>query len=187
MARVPPASTAQFAAIYGEDAPLQRRVYAQNPGVAAAYVAFAAGLREAGTLPPRLIELVRLRVAFHNQCRSCMAIRYQDGVEDGVTEGLVCSLESPQEAPDLTAAERAAIAYADLLATDHFAITDDTFAELRRYFADPEIIELCFNVAVFVGFGRMAMSLDMTDELPDRYQEPGLVAPWTGPVAQVVR
>ena len=39
-----------------------------------------------------------------------MAVRYEEGVDDGVTEALVCSLERPSEAPDLSEAERAAIA-----------------------------------------------------------------------------
>ena len=54
-------------------------------------MAFAGGLKIHRELPERLIELVRLRVAFHNQCRSCMAIRYKDAIEDGLTEDLVCS------------------------------------------------------------------------------------------------
>ena len=31
-----------------------------------------------------------------------MAIRYQSAVDDGLTETMVCSLEKPQDAPDLT-------------------------------------------------------------------------------------
>ena len=81
-------------------------------------------------MPGRLIELVRLRIAFHNQCRSCMAIRYSTGLNDGLTEGLVCSLERPQEAEDLTDSERAALAYADLMATDHLAVDDALFDRL---------------------------------------------------------
>jgi hypothetical protein len=107
-----------------------------------------------------------------------MSVRYSYGVEDGLTEGLVCSLEQPEEAEDLTAAERAAIAYADLMATNHFGVDDQTFARLREHFSEPEIMELCFHVAFYVGFGRMAMSLDMVDDLPEAYRADGRVAPW---------
>jgi hypothetical protein len=51
------------------------RFYAHRPELAEAYVAFMAALRRPGLLSRRLVELVRLRVAFHNQCRSCMAVR----------------------------------------------------------------------------------------------------------------
>jgi hypothetical protein len=56
-----------------------------------------------------------------------MAVRYNSALEDGLTEDLVCSLEKPMEAPDLTDAEKAAIHYADLAASNHLAISEETF------------------------------------------------------------
>lgn len=52
--------------------------------VAEALGALNAEIRSTGTLPPRLLELVRLRIAFHNQCRSCMSVRYQSAIDDGL-------------------------------------------------------------------------------------------------------
>jgi alkylhydroperoxidase family enzyme len=188
MPRIPPAPLEQYAPLVGGDAPLRQQVYAQAPALAAAYLEFMGALRDKGRLPARLIELLRLRVAFHNQCRSCMAIRYYSGIEDGVTENLVCSLEKPQEAEDLTDAEKSALAYADRLATDHLSITDETFEELGRYFDAGEIMELCLQVGTFVGYGRMAASLAMTDDLPDDYADTGAVlAPWRNAPAEIVR
>lgn len=142
---------------------------------------FADVLTARGTLPARLVELVRLRIAFHNQCRSCMAMRYQSGVDAGVTEDLVCSLERPYEAPDLTEAEKAALAYADISATNHFGITDETFAGLRQHFTEPEIVELGLYVAYFIGFGRMIAAWDMTEELSADFRDKSVNAtPWGG-------
>ena len=78
------------------------RYFAHTPDMALGLMQFAGALKVHRTLPERLVELVRLRIAFFNQCRSCMAIRYTDAVNDGLTEGLVCSLERPEEADDLT-------------------------------------------------------------------------------------
>lgn len=181
MTRVSPASPEQYVPLFGEDAPLRLQVYAQRPPIASKFAEFGRLLRDEHVLPARLLELVRLRVAFHNQCRSCMAVRYRHGIEDQLTEELVCSLERPQEAGDLTEAERAAIAYADLIATDHLAVSDETFARLREHFGEAEIMELCFHVAFYVGFGRMGMSLDMVDDLPEGFREGGEVAPWRQP------
>ena len=122
--------------------------------------------------------LVRLRIAFFNQCRSCMAIRYSDAVAEGVTEGLVCSLERPQEASDLSAAEKAAIRYGELLATDHLAIGDAHFAELRLHFSEAEIVELGMTAAFFVGFGRLAATWHMVEDLPEAFRRDGPIAPW---------
>jgi AhpD family alkylhydroperoxidase len=178
MVRVNPAPAEQVEPLFGPNAPLRLQIYAQRPPLAEAFVEFGATLRRERLLSGRLIELVRLRVAFWNQCRSCMAVRYEEGTKDGLTEALVCSLERPEDADDLTEAERAAIAFADLFATDHLGIGDETFARLREHFDEAEIVELCMNVALFVGFGRMGAVLHMVDDLPDRFRADGRVTPW---------
>ena len=154
------------------------RFFAHCPDQALGLMGFGAALKQNRSLPERLVELVRLRVAFFNQCRSCMAIRYADAVADGVTEGLVCSLERPQEADNLTPAEKAAIRYGELMATDHLAIDDATYADLRQHFSEAEIVELGMTVAFFVGFGRLAATWQMVEELPPAFQTAAPIAPW---------
>jgi alkylhydroperoxidase family enzyme len=155
-------------------------VLAHAPEFGKALTIFGGTLLQKRTLPRRMVELLRLRIAFHNQCRSCMAIRYQSALDDGLTEGMVCSLEKPLDAPDLTEREKAALAYADLSATNHFAIDDSTFADLRKHFSEAEIVELGMFIAYFIGFGRLAAAWDMVDTLPDAYRDKSAkAAPWT--------
>jgi alkylhydroperoxidase family enzyme len=156
-------------------------ITAHRPEIAAGIRMAMKAITTSGTLSPRLIELIRLRVAFHNQCRSCMAIRYLPGVDDGVDEDLVCSLEKPEEADDLSPAERAALRFADLFATNHLAIDDEVYDDLRRYFTEGELVEIGLNCALDVGMGRLAATWRVTDDLPDRFRvndEP--VTPWGG-------
>jgi alkylhydroperoxidase family enzyme len=120
-----------------------------------------------GTLPPRLMELLRLRIAFWNQCRSCMSLRYQPEM---VSEDLVCSLERPEEAEHLSDAEKSALRYADLMAANHLAIDEATYEDLRLHFTEGEIVELGMYCATSVGFGRLAASWRLTDHLHDRFQ-----------------
>jgi AhpD family alkylhydroperoxidase len=156
------------------------RILAHSPAIAKAVIGFGGALFQNTRLPRRLLELVRLRVAFHNQCRSCMAIRYQSALDDGLTEGMVCSLEKPSDAPDLNDAEKAALAYADISSTDHFSIDERTFANLRRFFSEAEIVELAAFIAYFIGFGRFAASMDMIEELPAAFQDKNeKAAPWS--------
>lgn len=157
-------------------------VRAHHPELAKAYVRFMGAVKQHAVLSERLRELLRLRIAFHNQCRSCMAIRYRSAVNAGVDEALVCSLEKPMEAPDLTDAERAALAYADRFANDHLSIDEAMFAELRRHYDDGELVELFSWIAFCVGFGRLGAVLDMTEELPDAFRDRsvGRVTPWAG-------
>ncbi|GLZ02773.1 hypothetical protein Acsp03_02400 [Actinomadura sp. NBRC 104412] len=161
---------------------LHASVLAHRPKIAhAVNEAYRAALEEEGTLPPRLVELVRIRLAFHNQCRSCMAVRYTSGIEDGVTEELVCSLEKPEEAEDLTPAERAALRFADLLATDHLAIDESVYDDLRQYFDEGEIVELGLRCARTIGFGRLNATWMNIDHLPDRFKDvENVLTPWGG-------
>jgi AhpD family alkylhydroperoxidase len=164
------------------------RMFAHSPQVAKGMIQFAGALKVHRVLPERLVELVRLRVAFHNQCRSCMAIRYTDAINDGLTEDLVCSLEKPMEADNLTAAEKSALAFADLFANNHLAIGDAQYDDLKKHFTEREVVELGMTVAFFVGFGRLAATLNMLEELPERFQDKSIpqLAPW-GEAAIVVR
>lgn len=157
------------------------RYFAHTPELALGVAGLGGALKRNRTLPDRLVELVRLRVAFHNQCRSCMAIRYSDAVADGVTEDLVCSLERPYEAPGLTDAERLAIRYGELFATNHLAIDDPLLDQLREHFTEAQIVELAITVAFFVGFGRLGAVLHMVEELPSAFGgevADGPVTPW---------
>jgi alkylhydroperoxidase family enzyme len=152
-----------------------RDIAAHRPEVAAALEGVRSAFSATGTLSPRLVELVRIRVAFHNQCRSCMALRYRPELVD---EDLVCSLERPQEAPDLTAPERAALDFADRFACDHLSIDAAMFERLREHFDDGEIVELGTRCAIFVGFGRLAASWHLVEDLPESFRVAGEVVPW---------
>jgi AhpD family alkylhydroperoxidase len=161
-------------------------IRAHHPELAKAYARYSTASRQCAVLSPRLRELVRLRIAFHNQCRSCMAMRYSDAVDAGVTEDLVCSLEQPHEAPDLSPAERLALRYADLLATNHLAIDDAFYERLKQHFSEKELVELGSWCAICVGFGRLSATWDMTEDLAPRFRADSAdpVTPW-GPDAWV--
>lgn len=156
------------------------RIMAHKPETAAGFVRFFTALRGERTLPERLTELMRLRIAFHNQCRSCMAVRYAAAADDGVDEALVCSLERPAEAENLTEREKLAIDYGERLATNHLSLDDAYYARLKAHFTEAEIVELGVFAALCVGMGRLAASWDMVEELPQAFQQRGAapIAPW---------
>jgi len=154
-------------------------IMSRLPDVAAAVGGVTAAVRETG-LPPRLMELVRLRIAFHNQCRSCMSVRYQSAIDDGLTEDAVCSLARPAEAPDLSEAERAALRFADLFATNHLAIDDAAYDDLREHFTEDDLVALGLHCALCVGLGRLAATWHVVEDLPDEFRgdSHAPLAPW---------
>jgi len=156
-------------------------IMSRLPDVAAAVGGLTNAVRESGALSPRLMELVRLRIAFHNQCRSCMSIRYQSAIDDGLGEDAVCSLERPAEAPDLTDAERAALRFADLFANNHLAIDDAVYDDLRNHFSEDQLVALGMHCALCIGLGRLAATWHVVEDLPDvfRGQSDTPLAPWS--------
>jgi AhpD family alkylhydroperoxidase len=185
MSRIAP--SAAFASIPSDDLGQGDRINLEvasilghRPEVAGALGAVKAALQANGTLSPRLVELVRLRIAFHNQCRSCMSVRYQSAIDDGLTEDAVCSLEQPAQAEDLSAAERSAVRFADLFATNHLAIDDAVYDDLRRYFSEDELVELGVHCAYALGMGRLTATWDVTDDLPEAFRSTpdSPLAPW---------
>jgi AhpD family alkylhydroperoxidase len=154
-------------------------VYANAPKLAKAFFAFSAAQAEAFTLRPKLREMMRLRIAFHNQCRSCMAMRYEGALADGLTEDTVCSLEKPPEAPDLTEAEKAVLDFVDRYATNHLSISDETINNLRKYYSEQEIVEICMYSAYCVGYGRFAATYKAIEDLPETFQDTSKkITPW---------
>jgi alkylhydroperoxidase family enzyme len=90
------------------------------------------------------------------------------------------------EADGLSDAEKIAIRYGELFATNHLAIDDAFYDKLREHFTEPQIVELGLNVAMCVGVGRLSATWDMVEELPDRFRADGEVTPW-GDDAIIVR
>jgi hypothetical protein len=105
-----------------------------------------------------------------------------------VTEDLVCSLARPDEAPDLTDAERAAVHFADLFATNHLAIDDAVYDDLRQYYSEGELVEIGLNCALDVGVGRLAATWHVTDDLSEYFRngDGEVLAPWGAPAPLVV-
>jgi AhpD family alkylhydroperoxidase len=151
-----------------------------RPELFEAMTEFEGKLKANRRLPERLVELVRLRIAFHNQCRPCMSIRYGEAVDDGLTEDLVCSLERPTEAEGLTPAETAAVAFADRFASNHLSIDAALLARLSQHFDEGEITELGMHAAFFTGFGRMGAVFDTGEVLPvgERRPDGAYLTPW---------
>ncbi len=82
-----------------------------------------------------------------------MTVRYAGARQAGLTEVKIAALDDVDS--DLfSPRERAALTFAELMATDHRKVDDAVFAELRRNFSEAEIVELGVCTALFVGFGR---------------------------------
>ena len=82
-----------------------------------------------------------------------MTVRYAGARQAGLTEVKIVALDD-EDSKLFSPCERAALAFADLMASDHRKVDDAVFAELRRHFSEAEIVELGVSTALFVGLGR---------------------------------
>lgn len=139
------------------------RSVAHRPDIIQAFAPYYWKLQTEGLLDRKLIELVRLAIAQINKCANCLGSRYQDSIDQGLTEELVAALPSAEESPLFTEREKAAIAFGQKMAFDHYSVGDDDFARLYRSFSVPEVVELGFDVAMFIGLGRLFAVIDATN------------------------
>jgi alkylhydroperoxidase family enzyme len=111
-------------------------------------------------LPARLKELVRLRLATFTGCRACKSART---AEETVYEEDALGVDT-EHAESFSPEERAAIAFAEKLAIDHYSIGEEDFAALREHFDDAQILELTVLTGViYLGFGRALSVLALED------------------------
>jgi alkylhydroperoxidase family enzyme len=75
--------------------------------------------------------------------------------EQGLEEETICTIPDASSSPRLTAAEKAAVRFAELLALDHQKIGDEVLGELARHFTERQIVEIGWAAGAFIGFGRL--------------------------------
>jgi alkylhydroperoxidase family enzyme len=84
-----------------------------------------------------------------------MTAVYAAARHQGVTEEMIKALPDFRESHLFTPGEKAAIAFAETLATDHKQVSQALFDELNQHFSEPEIMALGWRMAIFIGYGRL--------------------------------
>jgi alkylhydroperoxidase family enzyme len=137
------------------------RAFANNAELLQRYLEFYYPFHStAGVVEPRLKELVRLRIATLNGCKTCKAARLDP---DHVSEReAAAGVDNPNK-ESFTPREHAALQLAETMATDHFAIDDRMIRDLRQHFSQEELVELLMMTGQYIGFGRMLSILQLEE------------------------
>lgn len=75
--------------------------------------------------------------------------------DQGLDEATISCIPSYGDADRLTDSEKSAVRFAELLALNHTAIDDETFADLRKHFSEEQIVEIGWAAGSFISFGRL--------------------------------
>lgn len=104
-----------------------------------------------------LIELVKMRASQINGCAYCLDMHSKDARRHGVSEQHLYLLNAWHESPLYTARERAALGWTDVLTrvADTHA-PDDVYDEVRRHFADKELVDLTTLIGLINLWNRLA-------------------------------
>ena len=134
-----------------------------NPNKAAPEAMKALGALESyvqgSGLEPSLIELVKTRASQINGCAYCLHMHTRDARVKGESEERLYLLDAWRESPLYTERERAALAWTEavtLVSETH--VPEDVYEEVRRHFAEDELVKLTLLVATINAWNRMAIS-----------------------------
>ncbi len=127
------------------------QVWAHRPKVALAWLDLMETLHHESLLDERLRELVRLKIASITTCKACQLARKSDTV----TEQDIACMATDSEY--FTPAERAALRYAELFASDYLGIDDEHFSRLGAFFSTAQVVELGMYCALMLAGGRMTL------------------------------
>ena len=155
----------------------RERLLAMQLDVAMGMGAYADAVYTKTSLPPRVREVARFRIARANGCPVCLNTRSSRAAADGldeqnVDELLACEIGGLDALGGLSEREQLAGDFADRFATDHHSIDDAAIAELRHHFTDVEIIELTALCAMTLGNGRLLTVLGVEADDDGHYLLP---------------
>ena len=139
------------------------RAFAAHPDILERYLAFYYPFHasEPGSLlESRIKELVRLRIATLNGCKTCKAARLAPS--DVSEREAAIGVDEPAAAA-FSERELAALALAEQMALDHLSYDDDAMRALQRHFSKAEILELMMMIGQYIGFGRMLAMLQLEE------------------------
>ncbi len=74
----------------------------------------------------------------------------------------MAALEAWETSSEFSDRERAALAFATAIVRDDREVTDAEWAELRRHFSEPEVVELVFAVGYQTFAGQFAKAFQLS-------------------------
>ncbi|MEX1253412.1 MAG: carboxymuconolactone decarboxylase family protein [Dehalococcoidia bacterium] len=135
-----------------------------NTPVLRNFLRLGSSLLRHGALDPTLREITILRVAQVTNASYEWAHHVPIAREAGVPDEQIDSLADWQTSPAFDARQRAALRYAEAVAT--VSVTDDVFDDARQHLGEPEIVELTLVVG-FWGMVARALTALQVDIEPE--------------------
>lgn len=104
-------------------------------------------------------ELIKIRASQINGCAYCIEMHTTDARKHGETESRIYALSAWRESPVFTDEERALLALTEeVTLIGNRGLSDETYAELQKYFDDATIAQAIMQVVTINAWNRIAIS-----------------------------
>ncbi|HEX5727027.1 MAG TPA: carboxymuconolactone decarboxylase family protein [Longimicrobiaceae bacterium] len=140
------------------------QVMAHNPRFIVPYVQMGAFAQGKIRLDPVVRRLAMQLAGEINGCGWCSDYGAYLGRKARIAPEKLGAVMEYRTSPLFTPAERAALAFADEMTQVGGRVSDETFAEARRWFGEREIVELAAAVAAENFFNRMNGALGVEEQ-----------------------
>jgi len=155
----------EIAAVY--DALLKQRgvvpnmfkTLAHTPALALGIAGFLKSLLSDSALPGWYKELVAIRLSVLQNSQYAISAHALSAKQKGASDGQIAAAQSDFETGPFSEKEKFGFRCADRLHSSPQEIDDEFFAQLKRVYTDPEIVELVATAAAFELFPRLVDGL----------------------------
>lgn len=122
-------------------------------------------LFQSGRVDPRIVELVRLRLANVHGCAFCNRSDRIAALAAGLSEAEVDSIGDYESGP-FDERQKAALALADVMVLTNPMghVSRDLYARLKASFTDAELVELGVIMAILTGMAKFIFAYDLVEK-----------------------
>jgi AhpD family alkylhydroperoxidase len=153
-----------------EEKSMQPRMDYQKASPSAVRALYAVSMQvQSGLgLDPKLLSLLELRASQLNGCAFCIDMHSKDARALGESEQRLYALNAWRETPFFSEPERAVLAWTEAVTNvQQGHVPTDVFEEMRKHFADAQIVNLTLAIAVINAWNRMGIAFRA---VPGAYQ-----------------
>jgi len=153
----------RFAGAYGPFRN-QAAVFAQVPAALRHLMSMLLELRDAATLPKRVLELAIVTVSKLNTCNYCVAHHTPFLIVEGVSPAGAERILDYRDHPEFDDRDKLVVEYAIAAWERPNRIPDALFARLPEYFSEAQLVELTLRITLCGFFNKFNDALGIEEE-----------------------
>ena len=117
------------------------------------------------SLPPLLLELIKVRASDLNGCAYCIDMHTQEAIQKGEDTRRLFALAAWNESPLFTEEERAVLKLTDeVTLISKKGVTNQTYNDVMKFFNKNEVAQIIMQIIIINSWNRIAISTNQIFE-----------------------